>query len=257
MKNTEAVARAQQVHAAVVPLVVVLSRALVAGFLASVAMVVAFSLAFVAALISSSLPLGLVSEWSRGLTGNALIDIARPNLFTAVGVFFSGGLLWALLYALVAEPRLRGESWERGMVFALVPCLFSLIVVLPLVGGGMLGMDLGAGPLPVVGNLVLHLVYGAALGFVYGPIGDSVLDDPRHAAAGDDVWAGPSSQIGAARGLLIGLTLGVVVGLVGIGLFSGAQVMHLNGLAVVVPVALIAAAFGGLVGSLSGPATGP
>src|SRR5215218_7945304 len=103
MKNGYVLGTAE---AASTPLAVVLSRALLAGFLASVAMVVAFSLAFVAALVLGGLPLGPLSDWSRGLTGNALIDLARPNLFTALGVFFSGGLLWALLYGLIAEPRL-------------------------------------------------------------------------------------------------------------------------------------------------------
>jgi len=166
---------------------VTLSRSLLAGFLASVAMVMAFALAFVAALILGSMPLGMVSDWCRGLTSNALIDVARPNLYAALGVFFAGGLIWAVLYGVFAEPRLSGSAWEQGVMFALVPCVFSLVVFLPLVGGGFLGMSLGAGPLPIVGNLVLHLVYGAVLGLVYGPVGDSVLDDPRHAAAGDDI----------------------------------------------------------------------
>ncbi len=232
---------------------VALSRALLAGFLASVAMVVAFSLAFVAALIVGSMPLGPLSEWSRGLTSNQLIDVAKPNLYAALAVFFAGGLLWAILYGQVAEPRLQGPAWERGVLFALIPCLFSLAVFLPLVGGGFLGMSLGAGPLPIVGNLILHLVYGAALGAIYGPAGDSVLDGPRHAAAGDDVWAGPSSEVGAARGLLIGLGLGVIAGLLSVAVLSGAEVLHLNPLSVAIPVALICAAFGGLIGSLSGP----
>src|SRR6185369_12180348 len=127
-----------------------------------------------------------------------------------------GGLLWAVLYGLVFESRLRGSSWERGALFAGIPWLFSLAVFLPLVGGGFLGMSLGAGPLPIIGNLVLHLVYGAVLGSVYGPAGDSVLDDPRHAAAGDDIWEGPNSEVGAARGLMIGLGLGVVAGLLSV-----------------------------------------
>jgi hypothetical protein len=240
------------VEASSPPLTVVLSRALLAGFLASVAMVVAFTLAFVAALVLGSLPLSPLSEWCRGLTGNALIDLARPSLFAAMSVFVTGGLLWALLYALVAEPRLKGESWERGVLFALVPWLFSLAVFLPLMGGGFLGLSLGAGPLPIIGNAILHLVYGVVLGVVFGPVGDSVLDDPRHAAAGDDVWAGPSSEIGAARGLLIGLGLGIVVGVLSMSFLSSAQALHLNALAVVVPVALIGAAFGGMVGALSG-----
>jgi len=232
---------------------VLLSRALLAGFLASVAMVMAFALAFIAALILGTLPLGALSDWCSGLTSNALIDVARPNLYAALGVFFAGGLIWAILYGVFAEPRLSGRAWERGVMFALVPCLFSLALFLPVVGGGFLGMSLGAGPLPIVGNLVLHLVYGAVLGSVYGPAGDSVLDDPRHAAAGDDIWEGPNSEVGAARGLMIGLGLGIVAGLLSVAVLSGADVLHLNPLSVAIPVALICAAFGGLIGSLSGP----
>jgi hypothetical protein len=237
------------------PLAIMLSRALLAGFLASVAMVVAFSVAFVVALVLGTARLGLLSQWSQGLTGNSLIDLAKPNLYAALGVFFTGGLLWALLYGLFAEPRLKGNPWERGVVFAVVPWLFSLVVFMPVVGGGFLGLSLGAGPLPIIGNAILHLVYGAVLGFVYGPVGDSVLDAPRHAAAGDDVWAGPSSEIGAARGLLIGLALGLIVGVLSVGLLSGVEALHLNALSIVVPTALIAAAFGALVGSLSGEST--
>jgi hypothetical protein len=232
---------------------VALSRSLLAGFLASVAMIVAFSLAFVLALALATLPLPLVSEWSRGLTSNALIDMAKPNLYAALGVYFLGGLLWAMLYGLVAESRLKGRSLERGIEFAAIPWLFSLVVFLPLVGGGLLGLSLGAGPLPIIGNAVLHLVYGAVLGTVYGPAGDSVLDGPRHAAAGDDILHGPNSEIGAARGLLIGLGAGIVIGLLGVALLSETQVLHLNPLSLVVPVALIGAAFGGLIGSLTEP----
>ncbi len=233
------------------PLAIVLSRALVAGFLASVAMVVAFAIAFVIALVLGGAPLGPLGEWSRGLTSNALIDMAKPSLYTALGVFFTGGLLWGLLYGLIAEPRLKGPAWERGVLFAIVPWLFSLLVFMPLVGGGFLGMSLGAGPLPIVGNAVLHVVYGVVLGFVYGPVGDSVLDDPGHAAAGDDVQSGPSSEVGAARGLLIGLALGVAIGLLVVVGLQNTEVLHLNPLSIVVPTALIAAAFGGLIGSLS------
>jgi hypothetical protein len=235
---------------------VALSRSLLAGFLASVAMIVAFSLAFVLALALAKLPIPVLSDWSRALTSNALIDMAKPNLYTALGVYFLGGLMWAMLYGLVAEGRLRGQSWERGVEFAIIPWLFSLAVFLPLVGSGFIGLSLGAGPLPIVGNAILHVVYGVVLGTVYGPAGDSVPDDPRHAAAGDDILNGPNSEIGAARGLLLGLGGGVAVGVLAVALLSETQVLHLNPLSLVVPVALIGAAFGGLIGSLTQPGGG-
>src|SRR5678816_2785022 len=92
------------------PIRVALSRALLAGFLASLAMLVAFSVAFVVALILGNTPVPIVNEWSRGLTSNALIDVARPSLYGAAAIFFAGGLLWALLYGLVFEPRLKGPG---------------------------------------------------------------------------------------------------------------------------------------------------
>src|SRR5205814_6774880 len=101
--------------------------------------------AFLIALALGAAQLGQITDWSNGLTSNALIDLAKPSLYTALGVFFTGGLLWALLYGLVAEPRLRGSAWERGALFAIVPWLFSLVVFMPLVGGGLLGASLGAG----------------------------------------------------------------------------------------------------------------
>ena len=174
-----------------------LALALLAGFVASVGMLLAFGVAFAAALVLGRLPLPVISDWFRGLTNNALIDTAGPNLYAAAAIFFLGGILWSMLYGLVFEPRLKGRSWERGVKFALIPWLFSLVIFMPLVGGGLLGMGLGAGPLPVLGNLILHAVWGAILGVVYGSA-ESVFDRPLHKAhtvrsrrgARHDCWAG-------------------------------------------------------------------
>jgi len=227
--------------------------ALLAGFVASVAMVLAFAAAFVAAVILGQLPVPFVAAWFRGLTSNALIDTAQPNLYTATAIFFVGGLIWALLYGLVFERRFSGPAWKRGVTFAMVPWLFSLLVFMPLVGGGFLGVGLGAGPLPIVGNLILHVVYGAVLGIVWGSA-ESFLDEPLLSAPGEDLQASRISELGAARGLGIGLALGVIVGVVGAMLVpqaTGAQGLGMNPLAMIVAVGLTGAAFGGFVGSLS------
>jgi hypothetical protein len=226
--------------------------ALLAGFVASVAMVMAFAVAFVAALVIGRVPVPVLADWFRALTSNRLIDIAGPNLYAATAIFFIGGLIWAGLFAIV-EPRLHGSAWERGVQFALVPWLFSLIVFMPLVGGGLFGFGLGAGPLPVFGNLILHAVYGAVLGTVWRSA-ESVIDRPLRIAHADDLLAGRLSEIGAARGLGIGLALGIVLGIIGAVLVpeaTGAQALGMNPLAAVVAVGITGAAFGGFVGSLS------
>jgi len=82
-------------------------------------------------------------------------------------LFFLAGILWAFAYALWFEPRLPGRDWLKGMAFSLLPTLVSWLVVLPLLGAGPLGLALGAGLLPAAGELLRHLVYGAALGLAY------------------------------------------------------------------------------------------
>jgi hypothetical protein len=222
-------------------------RALLVGFVASVAMVLGFAVAFVAALILSRLPVPVVAEWFRGLTSNQLIDVAAPNLYAATAVFFLGGMAWALLYALVFERRLSGTSVRRGVEFALIPCLVSLIVVMPLVGGGLFGLALGAGPLPILGNVILHAIYGAVLGTMWGSA-ESVIDDPGRQPYGEDLQAGRLSEIGAARGLVVGLGVGLLLGVVGANLLAHGSV---NPLALIVTIGLSGAAFGGFAGSLA------
>ena len=221
--------------------------ALLAGFIASVAMVMAFAVAFVAALALSKLPVPVLASWFYGLTHNQLIDAAAPYLYAATAVFFVGGLIWALLYALVGEPRLHGPSWKRGVEFAMIPWLVSLVIFVPLLGGGVFGLSLGAGPLPIVGNLILHALYGAILGFVWGSA-ESVIDHPRRQAYTEDLQVSRLSEVGAARGLLIGLILGTIVGIVVAAVLSMAS---MSPLAMIVAVGLSGAAFGGFVGSLA------
>jgi len=211
-------------------------------------MVLAFAVAFAGALGLARVPVPLVAGWFHGLTQNPLIDTAGPNLYAATAMFIVGGLGWAALYGLVVEPRLHGSAWQRGAAFALIPWLFSLAIFLPIVGGGFLGLDLGAGPLPIVGNFLLHMVYGLVLGVVFGTA-ESVFDRPRHQAYHEELLAGRLSEMGAARGLLIGVLCGIGLGWLGVTVMP--QTGAMNPLAMILAISLTGAAFGGFVGSLS------
>jgi hypothetical protein len=181
------------------------------------------------------------------LTSNQLINVAAPNLYAATIVFFLGGLAWALLFALFFDARLTGPAVQRGVKFAIIPWAFSLLVFMPLVGGGFLGLSLGAGPLPILGNLILHALYGAVLGAVWTSA-ESVVDLPGRHAYSEDLQAGRLSEFGAVRGIAIGLVLGVALGLLSADVLPHSPV---NALAIVVAIALSGAAFGGFAGSLA------
>jgi hypothetical protein len=80
--------------------------------------------------------------------------------------FMLGTVLWGLLFAWL-EPKLRGEShWVKGMAFGIGTWLLMMIIVMPMAGAGLFGMQLGM--MAPIMTLVLHLVFGAVLGGVYG-----------------------------------------------------------------------------------------
>jgi hypothetical protein len=123
-----------------------------------------------------------------------------------------GGLLWAIVYARFGAPLLPGPHWWRGLCFGLLPAVVSVVVVLPLLGGGLLGAAIGAGPLPVLGNLLLHALYGSALGVIYGPFGyrspadwQALTVEQRDAMAGPERVALLTTLVGGLVGSGVGL----------------------------------------------------
>jgi len=116
-------------------------RAVVSGFLVSVVALPLLVLAYgVAAAVGSSNPnAGVAAAWARALTTNhATAMMTHLPLVTLVGAHVAVGLIWAAIYSALVEPALRGPGWRKGLLFAPLPGLLSLFVVLPLVGAGPL-----------------------------------------------------------------------------------------------------------------------
>ena len=91
-------------------------------------------------------------------------------------------MLWAVVYAMVFEPRRRGRAAARGLQFALLPWLFMMLVVFPVLGTGAFGLALGAGLIPAAGELLRHAIYGVTLGSVYRLVRLARIPRPRHQA---------------------------------------------------------------------------
>ena len=270
-----------------------LARAMVSGFAASVVMLVAFLVAFgLAWLLSQAVfeiegafvfrddaghryvrtgnepPLPIpggevIHGWLYNLTHNRLIDAAASDVYTAAAIYLAGGIAWAFVYAVLVEPRIPGPAWRRGLVFSIVPGILSSAVFLPLVGAGVLGSALGAGPLPVIGNLLLHLVYGVTLGQLYGPWADRDATTLEARVSAADAAATRASDRVMARGLGIGLMVGIGLGVAVVivaGLRTDEAARAMPTTALLLASALLGAALGVGVGSflsLSGPRRSP
>jgi uncharacterized membrane protein YagU involved in acid resistance len=240
------------------------SDAVIAGFVAIGASTAALMIAYALANGAANSQGNVLQGWLYQLTHNQVVAFSSGRPAYALAIHVVLGIVWALIYARWVEGNGalgwwigRGPGWQRGMRFSLLPWLFSLLVLLPAAMVNMLDWALSAGPLVPVGNLVLHLIYGFALGQLYDASADSPdvsADLSYHQPALQQTAVARSQDVGAA-GIIVG---GIVGALVGIGLavvlppilpnvdFGGWEA------ALAVGGLLAGGAVGGIVGSFAG-----
>ena len=117
----------------------------------------------------------IVSKVKTGL--NSFKDLKLPIAEHSIAGYVALHLGWALLYAHVAR-WLPGPDWVGGLLFALLPLTVAALVLLPALGAGPLGLDLGAGLLPLAGEVLRNAAYGVSLATGY-----TLLNRARLAAA--------------------------------------------------------------------------
>jgi membrane-associated protein len=95
-------------------------------------------------------------------------DVQPVLLFVAVPAFLLVGVLWGALYAVWGERVFPTDwpDWLRGLGFAGVPLLFSLLVAMPMLGMGFFGVG-ASGVVAASGELIRHAAYGVLLGLLY------------------------------------------------------------------------------------------
>ncbi len=220
-----------------------LQDGIIAGFVATFAMTIVLAAAYLLARAIGDEEGPTILRWFWNLAHNPITERPENAPFIAIGLNLLVGLVLAVIYARVFEPMLGGPGWRKGMIFALIPWLISIVAFLPIMGGGFLGMDIEAGPLPILGNLILHIVYGAVLGGIYGLRLEQGLDDTP---------AERANAIRSERGAAIGVAMGVAIGAVAGWLLSG-QIEEIATQATTVVVgALAGGAIGLLIGSMVG-----
>lgn len=79
--------------------------------------------------------------------------------------FLIGSIAWGILFSLLI-PYLPGGHIVGGMIFGVGAWILMMLFVMPMAGAALFGLRLG--PMAPVMTLMLHLVYGAVLGWVYG-----------------------------------------------------------------------------------------
>lgn len=220
------------------------SGAILAGFVATILLTLALIPSYVLAAIIGQEDGNQLQRWFWNLTHNTITDGVLDIPVVTFGVNIAAGLAWAFIYAFIFEPRMRGYSWLKGALFSIVPWILSLVVFFPLIDAGFFGMDLDAGPLPILGNLALHLVYGVSLGTMY-----AIPEVSLTADAVDDARIAKWENDGIAAGLILGLVAGLVVGAL-LAVFVSTDAYGPTG------IILASGALGTAVGGVAGPLFG-
>lgn len=199
--------------------------------------------------------------WLYGLTHNGVVSFSQASPAVALLIHVVVGILWAIVYAWAVERFHFPANWASGMMFAFVPFLASVAVFLPLVGAGFAGINMTAGPLVLIGNFVLHMVYGFALGQLYSSSADlpAVGEDLTYDEPMEGLVIGHAEEFSAA-GIGIGAFVGV---LFGVALSAILQPLLPNldtggwSVAIIAAGILAGGAVGSVIGSFAGLPSSP
>lgn len=92
----------------------------------------------------------------------------EPNIVIGWVLHFGIGAVWGGGFAVLNNILPGSSQIAKGIVMGIGAWLLMMIGLMPISGSGLFGMNMGI-MAPVI-TLVLHLVFGAALGAVFGKL---------------------------------------------------------------------------------------
>ena len=92
--------------------------------------------------------------------------MGAPAIIGWLAHFMIGTLAWGGGFAVLYGVIPGGSALIKGIVFGVAAWLAMMIMVMPMAGAGLFGMNFGV--MAPMMTLVLHIVFGAVLGGVYG-----------------------------------------------------------------------------------------
>lgn len=85
---------------------------------------------------------------------------------------FMIGAVYGLVFASASRPGTTGSIVMQGIGLGIVGWLVMMIVLMPMAGGGAFGLVMPSGMMVPVATLMLHVIFGAVLGFSFAKLTD-------------------------------------------------------------------------------------
>ncbi|MDR1994994.1 DUF6789 family protein [Azonexus sp.] len=136
-------------------------RSMEAGFVATVVLSLLMLIKGVMGVMPVLNPVAMLSNMVHSMMG-----MPDSPIIGWLMHFMIGTVLWGILFALIYQ-RLPGrDALTKGLSFSVLAWLLMMLLPMPMSGAGVFGLNLGM-MVPVM-TLVLHLIWGAVLGYTYG-----------------------------------------------------------------------------------------
>lgn len=145
-----------------------ISKGLLAGFIATVVLSVLMALKAAMGLMPDVNAIRMLTAMAHGIMGTPPVPIVGWLLH-----FLIGTVAWGILFAALIKQLPGKSATVKGLVFGSAAWLLMMVVIMPMAGAGLFGLHLGLGA--PIATLVLHWVFGAVLGVVYGRLGAARL----------------------------------------------------------------------------------
>lgn len=140
------------------------SKAIGAGFIATVVLSIIMILKGIMGLMPQMNAIAMLTQMAHGMVGMP----ASPAVGWVLH-FLIGSVLWGVLYALLYAKLPGASALPKALTFSVLAWLLMMLIVMPMAGQGLFG--LGIGIMAGVATLVLHLIWGLALGVTYRLLG--------------------------------------------------------------------------------------
>ncbi len=145
-----------------------IGKGLLAGFIATVVLSVLMVLKAVMGMMPDVNAIKMLVHMGHGMLG-----MTGSPVVGWIAHFIIGTAVWGILFAVLVN-RIPGTSpIVKGLIFGTAAWVLMMVLVMPMAGAGLFGLHLGMGA--PAATLVLHWVYGAVLGAVYGKLASSTI----------------------------------------------------------------------------------
>ena len=133
-----------------------LPRAMIAGFAATVVLSI---------LMLMKTMMGIMPGLDIAAMLAKMMGAPDAPILGWVGHFMIGTIGYGIVFALLAG-RLPGSLVVQGVIVGVLGWLAMMVVIMPMAGAGLFGLNFGI--MAPIMTLMLHIIFGAVLGYVYG-----------------------------------------------------------------------------------------